>query len=340
MARRLSTSPHPYPQNQQTGAPPSSATSLVAEVTLVRRAWQDGGLHTEQTLLRMTETVSRFSHRLGSTGYRSFGQASVGEVAGFVNAPLGSGREPELATRHARRTALRTLYRTLRSLGLASVDPTLDLQLPPRGTLAARPLTEDEVSLCRASAQMTRGRWASMRSVAWALGEATAVSSEIAAVAVADVDDLSAPTAVLLPGTRRHDARVGRLSHWGRQVVVRRVDDLRAAGAGPGALLAYGGLAPAGTAKAQASVCNALRDVLGAAGLSAEPDVRPGSLRHWTGRAAYDAGEPLEAVARLLGHRSLDATAEDIGLDWREVRPRFEQGAVRPLAAVNGIGGI
>jgi hypothetical protein len=49
--------------------------------------------------------------------------------------------------------------------------------------------------------------------------------------------------------------------------------------------------------------------------------VRPSSLRHWAGRTAYDAGSPIEAVARLLGHRSLDATAEDIALTWRDGSP-------------------
>ena len=45
--------------------------------------------------------------------------------------------------------------------------------------------------------------------------------------------------------------------------------------------------------------------------------MRPASLRNWAGRTAYDAGTPIEDVARLLGLRTLDAAAEDIALNWR-----------------------
>ncbi len=128
-----------------------------------------------------------------------------------------------------------------------------------------------------------------MRVTAWALGEATAVSSEITRLRICDLDDREAPTTIRLPGTRRHDPRVATLTDWGRLVLARRVQELTASGAPPTTLLAYGGHAPPGGAKAQASVCNALRDVLDAAGLATEADVRPSSLRHWAGRAAYDA---------------------------------------------------
>jgi integrase/recombinase XerC len=213
---------------------------------------------------------------------------------------------------------LRALYRALRGLELASGDPTLDLELPPRGELAARPLTDDEVTLARISAQvLPRSATAAVRATAWALGEATAVSSEITAVRIADLDSATHRRRVRLPGTRRHDPRTGLLTEWGQQIVARRVEQLVTAGVGPETLLAYGGAAPAGTAKAQASVCNALRDTMHAAGLAAEPDVRPASLRHWAGRRAYDAGAPIHEVALLLGHRSLDEAATDIALDWR-----------------------
>ncbi|WP_345502992.1 tyrosine-type recombinase/integrase [Pedococcus ginsenosidimutans] len=263
----------------------------------------------------MTETAQRFAGRLTAIGIGAFADVRPETAQAFVSARTIKGRPPELATRHARRTALRTLYRTLRSLRLADGDPTLDLDLPPRGELVARPLTDDEITLCRASAQLRPGRRASTRCVAWALGEATAVSSEITAITVADLDDPLNPTWVRLPGTRRHDPRTAALTHWGAAVIAHRVRDL--AGCGPQTLLAYGGRAPAGDAKAQASVCNALRHVLDAAGLAAEPDVRPASLRHWAGRTAHDTGTPIEGVARLLGHRSLDAAAEDIALTWR-----------------------
>ena len=314
MARRLPDSGH-TPRHR---APRSSARGplgLAAELEAVKDRWAADGAHTEQTLLRMMETTHRFTARLTALGVPSFASVQPSAAHAFVTAMTGEGRPPELATQHARRTALRTLYRTLRVLGLADGDPTMDLVLPSRGELAARPLTDDEVTLCRASAQMTPGRWTTARCVAWALGEATAVSSEITSITVADLDDPLRPTRVRLPGTRRHDGRTSALTGWGARIIAARVRDL--GGAGPQTLLAYGGHAPAGGAKAQASVCNALRHVMNAAGLAAETDVRPSSLRHWAGRCAFDAGTPIEGVARLLGHRSLDAAAEDIALDWR-----------------------
>jgi hypothetical protein len=67
----------------------------------------------------------------------------------------------------------------------------------------------------------------------------------------------------------------------------------------------------------QAGVCNALGAVLDLAGLGGEADVRPASLRHWAGLELFDAGTPIQEVARRLGARSLDAAAEDIALHWR-----------------------
>lgn len=234
----------------------------------------------------------------------------------FIAAPTRYGTVPELATQHARRTALRVLYRTARRLTLTGGDPTLDVHLPPRGCRAARPLTDDEITLCRASALGACGTGASLRATAWALGEATAVSSEITAVRARDLDDPAHPRQVHLPGTRRHNPRTVDLTQWGSLILRQRATGLLA-NHDADVLLAYGGHAPPGGAKAQASVCNALRHVLASARLLREQDIRPASVRHWAGRSAYDNGSPIEEVARTLGLRSLDATADDIGLDWR-----------------------
>ena len=310
LAHRLTQPPNATPAADQ--------TELTAQVQLVVRHWRDAAEHTEQTRTRMSEIATRFSHRMTVLGITRLDAVTPAEARAFVLAPTWTGASPEVATQHARRTALRTLFRTARLLGLTTGDPTLDLALPSRGTRTSRPLSDDEVILCRASAQLTRGAAASARITAWALGESGAVSSEISAVRIQDLDDPANPRSVNLPGTRRHDPRTARLTPWASTILQQRVRWLLSeVGANPSTLLAYGGAAPPGAAKAQASVCNALREVLHAAGLHEEPDVRPASLRNWVGRTAYDAGTSIEGVARLLGLRSLDAAAEDIALDWR-----------------------
>jgi integrase/recombinase XerC len=157
------------------------------------------------------------------------------------------------------------------------------------------------------------------------LGETGAVTSEIPLVRLRDLDDWSRPTAVRLPGTRRLDPRTSPLTTWGIRVVGERVRRLRDRGAGPDTLLAYTGSAPPQGQQRQASICNALRVVLDAAGLGDDPAVRPSSLRHWAGRRLHVSGLSIDQVARELGYRSLDACAEDVGLDWRPGAGR-EQG--------------
>ena len=293
-----------------------AATDLAFEVAQVVEEWTTSAEHSEQTRMRMSETVTRFARHASARGVRRLAEVQPCDARTFITALTRHGQEPELATQHARRTALRTLYRTARQLDLATGDPTLDIALPARGSLAARPLSDDEVTLCRASTRASRGPRASLRATAWALGEATAISSEITQIRIRDLDDPHHPSHVQLPGTRRHDPRRVALTTWGSIILGERSSALLPL-YGPDTLLAYGGHAPPGEAKAQASVCNALRHVLGTARLLAEADIRPASLRHWVGRSAYDAGTPLEEVARLLGLHSLDATAEDIALDWR-----------------------
>lgn len=317
MVRRLPDRPI-EPRALESRSARAHRLGLDAEVSEVLARWRLDAAHSEQTLLRTAETVGRFCSRVTRLGVVSFADVTPGQARDFILAPTRYGSPPSLATRHARRMALRTLYKTLRDLGITSGDPTLDIALPPRGELAARPLTDDEVTLCRVMAQPGAGQAPMQRCVAWALGEASAVSSEITTITVADLDDAGDPRSVRLPGTRRHEPREAALTSWGARIIAARIAHLNPADGS--ALLAYGGQAPPGGAKAQASVCNALRSVLDLAGLAHESDIRPASLRHWAGRRAYDAGASIDQVAILLGHRSLDETATDIALDWRGTR--------------------
>ncbi len=286
--------------------------------TLVPGTWKESGDYSAQTLMRATETWTRFLSRQQKLGPITPADFTLQHCHDFVWAFGANGQPAEVGTMHARRTALRMGFRALRDLGHDVGDPTLDLVLPPRTGTAARPLTDAEVGFCRTSARLGEAGAASLqRAVAWAIGETTAVSSEISAVLIRDVDDHDDPRWIRLAGTRRHDARLGELTDWGSTIVKRQLQVLDERSAPPSTPLTYKGDAVPGEAKAQAAVCNALGAVLKFAGLAAEPDVRPASLRNWAGRRLLDAGMPVEHVARRMGSRSLDAAAEDIGLLWR-----------------------
>jgi integrase/recombinase XerC len=211
---------------------------------------------------------------------------------------------------HLRRSVVRLAFRTARDLGLAFIDPTLDLVLPARTSLSARPLTDEEVALCRSAAlsSFTESR----RPAAWALAEASARTSEISAICAGDIDLL--PGVVQIRGGAKTDPRIGILTHWGHRQIERRIRALGSDVAPETPLVGSG----RGTAESrQVSACIAISEILIRAGLGSEPDVRPLSVPAWASATAFAAGSSIEEVARMLGVRSLDAAARIIGHDWR-----------------------
>lgn len=279
-------------------------------------AWASSQEFTGQTRTRASETLTRFVARAEKLGIETWQEVTPGICAGFITAHTRAGKPAELATQHARRTVLRMAFRTLRSLGHPLGDATLDVGLPARTTRQARPLTDDEVVLCRVASRLS-GPPTLRRAATWALAEATAVTSEIPQVRICDLDDPASPSRVRLAGNQRHDPRQGVLTEWGSTMVARHIEVLMAKGASPDTRLVYAGRASPAQDKAQASACNAVGHVLDTAGFTGQADVRPASIRGWIGRTLYDQGHSLQEVALALGNRSLDATADAIGLDWR-----------------------
>lgn len=306
------------PQAGRAGSGEDAQGALAAQVECAIAHWRSSQDFSAQTLLRSEETLRRFVKRLAAQDVTDVAQVTPAHCQGFLDALTRDGRPPELATQHARRVAIRMLFRALREIGESVHDPTIDLRLPPKTGRAARPLTDAEVGLGRAAARLgLAGSGSLQRAVAWALAEATATTAEISTVRMCDVDDLRSPRYVALPGGRQLDARVGELTDWGATVVARQTRLLHDRGLPSTTLLTYRGAGQPGQHVAQAAVCNAISAVLTSAGLSGEPDVRPASVRHWAGRTLYDGGMPIERVARRLGARSLDTVAADIAVDWR-----------------------
>lgn len=251
------------------------------------------------------ERFGRFAFE--GCGLEGLDQVTRSIARSFVTAPTSAGEPPSTSTMHWRRTALRLLFRAARCHGLVDGDPTLDLNLPQRSSLGTRPLTDDEITLCRSVAQWSLD--GSRRAATWALAEATCRSSELPTVTSDDIDLKTG--LVWIGGGKVTEPREGQLTAWGLVQVRARIEELDA----PSLPLVYSGRAPAGAG--QVSGASAIVDVLTRAGLHDEPDVRPGSVAAWAGRRVLEETGRIDCAARALGVRSLDRAARIVGWDWQ-----------------------
>ncbi len=290
-------------------APPTPIT-LRREGALIIEALEVDGLLAAQSLPRTTELIEQFcSYCETGIGLDALAEVQEGHAAGFVAAPTSQG-DPAPATMHLRRSGLRLLFRTARAMGLVESDPTLDLALPPRSSLKTRPLTTDEVEVCRASSLHTLT--STRLPAAWALAESSVRSAELGHVRIGDVD-LEA-SRLWIAGSPRTVPRSVPLSEWAVIQLDRRIRALAADADHP---LAYAGREGSDYHR-QAAACVAIGDTLRRAGLAAEPDVRPSSVVAWAGRQVLDKSGRIEEVARRLGVRSLDRAARMIEWDWTD----------------------
>lgn len=269
------------------------------------------GLLAEQTTNRLGRTMGSFGRYLElGIGLSDLREVRPEHADGFIHASTspGSGSRPSVATQHFRRSAIRLLFRVARRLNLVDTDPTLDIALPPRSSLRQRPLTDDEIALCRSAARRTLTE--TRQPTAWALAEATARTSELPHIRSSDLD-LDAGL-VWIHGRSRTTPRWGVLTPWGRKQVTRRLKAIEGTDADP-LLICAGRGSPESR---QASSCIAISETLRRAGLSREPDLRPVSVAAWAGARAFRKGAPIDEVARRLGVRSLDRAAGLICWDW------------------------
>jgi integrase len=315
MSLRQSIDAQMEPGGTSCARPDSSAGLPPTEAAAALFGSLSASILSEQTTDRLCETVVRFATYLErGVGLRLLAEVTPAHAEGFVRAPVlyASGpRPPSVATMHLRRSAARLLFRLARTKGLVSGDPTLDVCLPPRTPGALRPLTDEEVLLCRSASLRTASE--TRLPAAWSLAEATARTSEIPAITGADVD-LGRGQAWIHGGAKTAP-RWGEVSPWGAVQIERRVQILEKAGLGD-VPLAYAGRGR--PASRQASASGAICSVLVRAGLAREPDVKPASVAAWAGAQLLAEGRPIEEVARCLGVNSLDAAARLIGFDWRK----------------------
>jgi integrase len=277
-------------------------------VELVQDSLRRGTMSAESGA-RFGDLIERFACFARALGVAKIPDVSAAIAELFIRAPARDGSAPAIATMHLRRSAVRLLFAEGRRLGLAQGDPALDVTLPPRSSLRARPLTDDEIELCRAYSVRTSSE--TRQPAAWALAEATARSAELVLIRVGHI--ALDRGRVWIPGSSKTDPRFGELTDWGKLQLERH---LRASGLGlrPSDKIVCRKAREGASATASASI--AIAKTLRRAGLHGEPDVRPASVAAWSGASAYDLGTPIETVARMLGIRSLDRAAAFIGLDW------------------------
>jgi integrase/recombinase XerC len=261
------------------------------------------------TLIHRTTRIRWFGSFLDARGVCDLDAVGHDTVRAFLDSRRAFGAMPTPSEVHGRLASVRLLYKEARRLGLASSDPTLDIELPPRRPTSARPLTDGEVERGRSYAvQRTDLRPA----VCWALAEATAWTSEMPLVRTSHLDlDLGT---VHLPGGSARDPRVGRLTPWGIGQLRRRLERLDPDEGSDPVLMGEGRWDDPDEGRAAATM--ALDAVLRSARLKAH-GVNPRSIPAWAGAVALTGGASIDEVAQMLGVRSLDQAAGIVGFQWR-----------------------
>jgi hypothetical protein len=292
---------------------PSVSSPLWREMEPLLRKLHDSSDISAQSHAKFLDLLDRFATFMSTIdGVASLSDVTRVHVELFTAAsPSGNASIlPSTATMHLRRSAVRLLFRLARESGLDVGDPTLDVTLPARAPQPLRPLTDGEIVVCRGVSLHTLTE--TRLPAAWALAEATARTSELPHVLASAVD--LAKGTVWIQGSSRTQPRHGSLSAWGTRQLSRRLERLASAGPKDPAVVYEG---DRGGASGQASASTAIAWTLRRAGLTTDAAVRPASVAAWAGRHLFNQGLALEEVARRLGIRSLDRTANFIGLDKR-----------------------
>lgn len=272
----------------------------------------------EQGWQRLWTEAGRFRQFLEVAAVADLAAVSPEAAYEFIELPVatsaGGWADPGVATMRTRRGAIRLVYGTGRFLGLVTGDPTIDIHFaanPPSGT---RPLTDDEVFLGRSWSRLTLV--STRHAAAWAVGEATATNSELAAVRVHDID-LDAGTVELHGNEKWRDPRVGELSEWGVDAIRRHLDALNldpAVGIDPDRLQLTD--ASASRNSGQSSTNQLIAATMTHAGLRADKSVKPVSLSMWAGRKVLDETGRIDLAARTVGMRDLGRAARALRFEW------------------------
>ncbi len=149
------------------------------------------------------------------------------DVRSFVFAPAKGPdgvRTPSSSTSDNRRWAVKVFFNELVQLGLIRSNPAINVRVVREPGVAARPLTDEEQ--LQGMRHSARSRRDTRGPAAWALGRATAYSSELGLATVADLD-LENKRVWLTGASTGRAARWGYLEDWDLEQLQRRIDAVR-----------------------------------------------------------------------------------------------------------------
>ncbi|MHB8245756.1 MAG: site-specific integrase [Acidimicrobiales bacterium] len=267
--------------------------------------------YAESTVEKMYRDCAAVEEELAAVGVTLPTQLTPDLVAAAIARPSHRGGQLGQRTIHYRLKSLRSVSVIWTFLRIDHDNSVRSMRMPVGMPARERSLTDDEVALVRAA--VMRRQMPTVLIVMVALALAGATTYEIACVRRRDVD-LTERT-VWLRGSGRSVARTVRLDPWsaarlGFTFQSRQLD--------PDDLVASSLQRPETPTAGSRRVAGRLQTLLKEHGLYRPSEVNCNSLRYWAGRKKFEETGSIEEAARLLGCRSLETAAEQIGWDWRE----------------------
>jgi hypothetical protein len=263
----------------------------------------------ESTRRKVVGEVRRFFRHASASGVVTLTDMTDSLVEEFCwSAVRLRGRLIDVSPKTAanRQSFIRSAFSELRRLGLWTDRLPTGSTIDRGNSDSSRPLTANELRAVEVRA--AKGFSTSRRSLIVAFALAGGNAEEIAAVTISNVD--------LAEGSVRFEGdsvRVNQLSEWGTEVVA---SYLRSNTFPAGERLCVEPSTPCD--RGAHCVTVALMNVLREACIGGNQRVTARSIRLGAARQIFES-HGLEAAARFLGNRSLDATATALNHAWREV---------------------
>jgi len=265
-----------------------------------------GADYSQSTEVRLLGLVEQFWGWCHDAEIRNLETIDREHVEAFLHAPVRRGSKlsaPRPKTIDNRLWAVERVYEALRYFGYRIPDPTQDIAVTLDRRIISTHCTDEEISALREAVPSTL--FDDSYGLILALAEAGATNSEIRRLKASDMD--FSQGLVSLPGGTRNDARTNELTPWGREVLAWSLATQ---------LSRWLVVNTLGQAVSEQTISQRFRELVALARIRRR-GVNINSVRAWRARAVYESSGFVQDAALFLGYRSLDTTAEMIGLDWR-----------------------